>query len=70
MTRQPRPFVPEAELEGLDWHRSTYSGATNACVEHAATPTGFAAVRDTKDRARGTLLFSGAGWARFLRATV
>ncbi|MFJ4434901.1 DUF397 domain-containing protein [Streptomyces sp. NPDC088923] len=56
------------EPESLDWHRSTYSGTSNACLEHATTPTGLHAVRDTKDRARATLAFSAESWTRFLRA--
>ncbi|WP_431034888.1 DUF397 domain-containing protein [Streptomyces sp. P6-2-1] len=70
MRQEHRPTAGVTELGGLAWRKSTYSGADNGCVEYAATPTGFAAVRDTKDRARGALLFSGASWARFLRATV
>ncbi|ASY34087.1 MULTISPECIES: DUF397 domain-containing protein [unclassified Streptomyces] len=70
MTRESRPAAPATALDGLAWHKSTYSGADNGCVEHAATPAGTAAVRDTKDRRRGTLLFSAATWTRFLRATV
>ncbi|WP_435193174.1 DUF397 domain-containing protein [Streptomyces sp. NRRL F-5630] len=70
MTRESRPVAPVTELDGLAWHKSTYSGADNGCVEHAATPTGSAAVRDTKNRSRGALLFSATSWTRFLRATV
>ncbi|NEA43169.1 DUF397 domain-containing protein [Streptomyces sp. SID11385] len=68
MPRRSRPFVSVTEPESLDWHKSTYSGTSNACLEHAATPAGRHAVRDTKDRARGALAFSPESWTRFLRA--
>ncbi|MEV0846358.1 DUF397 domain-containing protein, partial [Streptomyces sp. NPDC049954] len=48
------------------WHKSTHSGNANDCVEHAALPSGRQAVRDTKDRARGMLLFSADSWQGFL----
>ncbi|OZM71452.1 DUF397 domain-containing protein [Amycolatopsis antarctica] len=36
------------------WRKSSHSGAQNNCVELAVTPA-ETAIRDTKDRAGGTL---------------
>ncbi|MEV0846359.1 DUF397 domain-containing protein [Streptomyces sp. NPDC049954] len=53
-------------LVGAAWHKSTYSGEAVGCVEHASLSSGRQAVRDTKDRARGVLLFSSDSWRHFL----
>lgn len=48
------------------WHKSSYSGNANSCVEigHAAGGVG---VRDTKQHGRGPVLeFSPAEWQAFL----
>ena len=50
----------------MDWRKSTYSGASGSdCVE-AATGHGVILVRDTTDRAAGTLAFTGSAWSAFL----
>lgn len=49
----------------LTFHKSSYSATQNDCVEVAETPTG-AAVRDTKNRDRGHLMFTTEGWTAFL----
>jgi len=47
----------------LTWQTSSYSGnADGNCVEVGAG-AGFTALRDTKDRARGSLTYSNAAWA-------
>ncbi|ADI10415.1 hypothetical protein SBI_07295 [Streptomyces bingchenggensis BCW-1] len=56
------------ELDGAMWHKSSYSGSANNCVERGILPTGRQAVRDTKDRALGALLFKASAWQAFVDA--
>ncbi|MFD6803546.1 DUF397 domain-containing protein [Streptomyces cyaneofuscatus] len=60
--------VPETELGCARWHKSTYSGSNNNCVEHAALPSGRHAVRDTKDRTLGAHTFAPVPWQTFVTA--
>lgn len=60
------PSVPASELGAVVWHKSSYSGAENACVEYAMLVSGQRAVRDSKDPDRGTLLFAPDAWRRFI----
>ncbi|PDP89083.1 DUF397 domain-containing protein [Glycomyces fuscus] len=48
-----------------DWHKSSYSGGTNECVEVREHTTG-ADVRDTQNRSRGQLAFTSDAWGAFL----
>lgn len=57
-----------SELDGAKWHKSGYSGSDNNCVERGILPTGRQAVRDTKDRERGALLFESSAWQAFVNA--
>jgi uncharacterized protein DUF397 len=57
-----------SELDGATWHKSSYSGSDNNCVERGILPTCRQAVRDTKDRARGALLFEASAWQAFVDA--
>ncbi|WP_413799150.1 DUF397 domain-containing protein [Streptomyces iranensis] len=57
-----------SELDGAKWHKSSYSGSDNNCVERGILPTGRQAVRDTKDRERGALLFGPSAWQAFVNA--
>ncbi|SDP65215.1 protein of unknown function [Actinopolyspora xinjiangensis] len=51
-----------------DWFVSSYSGPrNNSCVEVRFTNQGTE-VRDTKNRAAGTLAFGADRWSAFLRA--
>jgi hypothetical protein len=55
------------DLTGADWHKSTRSGGNGGdCVEVAVNLPGIVAVRDTKDRAAGALVFTDAEWQAFL----
>ncbi|WP_190823610.1 DUF397 domain-containing protein [Saccharopolyspora pogona] len=47
-----------------NWRKSSRSEKEN-CVEIGGAP-GFAGVRDTKDRASGTLVFDLTAWGHFL----
>jgi uncharacterized protein DUF397 len=56
-----------ADLTGAVWHKSTRSGGNGGdCVEVAVNLPGIVAVRDSKDRAGGTLVLTCAQWAVFL----
>ena len=55
------------DLTGARWHKSTRSGGNGGdCVEVATNLPGIVAVRDTKNRDGGTLIFTRAEWAGFL----
>ncbi|MFJ1590929.1 DUF397 domain-containing protein [Kitasatospora albolonga] len=60
--------VPETGLECARWHKSTYSGSNNNCVEHAVLASGRHAVRDTKDRTLGAHTFASTSWQTFVTA--
>jgi hypothetical protein len=46
------------------WRKSSYSGAQASCVEIART-TDVVLVRDTTNRAGGTIGFSATAWRAF-----
>ncbi|WP_051710339.1 DUF397 domain-containing protein [Streptomyces sp. NRRL S-350] len=56
--------------ENVVWHKSSYSGSQNSNCCEVGRPVsaehGAVAVRDTKDRAGGTLHFSPESWSAFL----
>ncbi|MFD0152637.1 DUF397 domain-containing protein [Streptomyces sp. NPDC055721] len=47
-----------------NWHKSTYSGSNDDCVE-VADNAPRVLVRDTKDHARGELTATPTAWAAF-----
>jgi hypothetical protein len=56
-----------ADLTRAVWHKSTRSGGNGGdCVEVAVNLPGIVAVRDSKDRAGGALVFTPSEWAAFL----
>lgn len=56
--------MPEINLSGAAWCKSTRSSANGQCVE-VATLHGATAVRDSKDPAGPALTFHPAQWAAF-----
>ncbi|SDT68494.1 DUF397 domain-containing protein [Actinoplanes derwentensis] len=55
------------DLSDAQWRKSSRSGGDGGnCVEVATDMQGVVAVRDTKGRDGGTLLFTPAGWRAFI----
>ncbi|WP_435113816.1 DUF397 domain-containing protein [Nocardiopsis synnemataformans] len=48
-----------------EWHKSSYSGGNNECVEVREHSTG-ADMRDTQHRSRGQLTFTSDAWGAFV----
>ncbi|MEW2549203.1 DUF397 domain-containing protein [Streptomyces sp. NPDC047002] len=56
------------EFDGALWHKSTYSGSNSGCVERGVLGSGRQAVRDTKDRGAGAMVFEADAWREFVEA--
>ncbi|GAA4180525.1 hypothetical protein GCM10022252_03560 [Streptosporangium oxazolinicum] len=56
------------DLDRAEWRTSSLSGQNGQCVEVATNLPGVVAVRDSKDRAGGTLMFAPEVWADFTGA--
>ena len=54
-------------VDGAIWRKSSFSGGNGGgCVEVARNLPGVVAVRDTKNRDGGMLIFTDAEWAAFI----
>ncbi|MER7995280.1 DUF397 domain-containing protein [Micromonospora chalcea] len=54
-------------MTGAQWRKSTKSGNNGgSCVEVADNLAGVVLIRDTKNRAGGTLAFEPAAWQGFV----
>jgi len=56
--------MPQTDLSGATWRKSTRSSGSGACVE-VATLGGATAVRDSKHPTGPALIVTRAGWAAF-----
>jgi hypothetical protein len=57
---------PDIDLTGAVWHKSAYSNNGGNCVEVAFNLPGIVAVRDSKNPAAGTLVFTPETWRAFI----
>ncbi|MFD6336163.1 DUF397 domain-containing protein [Streptomyces sp. NPDC060131] len=62
-----KPYIESVSAAGLEWVRSSYSGANGNCVEVAVPSGGGRVVRDSKNPGGPVLLFSADGWQAFVR---
>ena len=53
-------------MDERDWRKSSYSTANGSCIE-TASDAGVILVRDTTDRAGGTLAFTASAWSTFIK---
>lgn len=58
-------LAPRAALAGAIYRKSTRSTGTGNCVEVADLPSGYRAVRDSKDPIGTALTFTAAQWGAF-----
>lgn len=57
------------DLTSVTWRKSSYSNSDGGnCLEVADDLPSLVPVRDSKDPARGALLFGAAAWGRFVGA--
>lgn len=56
------------DLKSLSWHKSSFSGGAENCVEVARSADGGCWVRDTKDRDRPAQYFTAGEWAAFVQS--
>jgi len=54
--------------KSVTWRKSTFSGATNDCIEIADGCAGIVPVRDSKDPNGPELIFSAGAFADFVSA--
>lgn len=57
----------DSRFQHASWHKSTYSGGGQACIE-TATAAGVVGVRDTKNRDAGTVTVSRPAWTAFINS--
>ncbi|MFJ8928262.1 DUF397 domain-containing protein [Streptomyces sp. NPDC102364] len=60
------PTASHIEVGSAVWRKSTFSGASNGCVEHAELTSDRRAIRDTKHREFGAVVFESSAWHAFV----
>lgn len=66
MSQSIRNGMPAADLTGVTWRKSRYSGQLGNCVETAALDGGHVAMRNSRDPGGPALIFSRDEMAAFL----
>jgi Domain of unknown function (DUF397) len=61
-----RPTPPPVGVESLTWVKAKASSHSGACVELAAVPEGWIAVRDSKNPSGPMLAFTAGAFANFI----
>ncbi|MDH6579824.1 DUF397 domain-containing protein [Kitasatospora sp. MAP5-34] len=59
-------FLPSASATGLEWRKSSFSGAQSDCVEIADGVPGVVPVRDSKNPDGPALVFPADAWRVFV----
>lgn len=60
---------PEHNLDGVTWHKSSYSGGSGGdCLEVAEGHPALIPVRDSKTPHGPKLIFRAPAWAAFVKA--
>lgn len=68
MTRATAPTSNDDKLTCTSWHKSSYSGGNNNCVELATLSNGRQAIRDSKDARGPVLAFDRDSWGAFIES--
>ncbi|MFD5837395.1 DUF397 domain-containing protein [Streptomyces collinus] len=59
--------IPEYDLDGATWHKSSYSGGSGGdCLEIADSHPGLTPVRDSKTPHGPKLVFRATAWSAFV----
>ena len=66
MSQPIRKGMPAADLAGVMWRKSRYSGQLGNCVETAMLPGGQVVMRNSRDPGGPALIFSRNEMAAFL----
>jgi hypothetical protein len=66
MSQPIRKGMPAADLAGVRWRKSRYSGQLGNCLETAMLPGGQVAMRNSRDPGGPELIFSRDEMAAFL----
>lgn len=64
------PPISYTDDAGIYWHKATYSGGNNGCLEHGSVGPGLEGVRDTKEplSSRRIVRVPSAAWSAFVTA--
>lgn len=55
-------------IDEVVWRKSSYSGPHDNCVTVSTLAAGARAVKDSKDPARGVIVFARGEWSAFVSA--